>query len=117
MRSVLSQGGITFFYCRNLFSTSGYLTSKAFVIQGTRSVLAFAEAERVHLAESLGLEPRHRFTDYWPLSKRLPYQLGLRLHNVVRRISLYATTLILLAANSNERLAEREGLEPSRQAS
>ena len=69
------------------------------------------------IAESLGLEPRHRFTDYWPLSKRLPYQLGLRLHNVVRRISLYATTLILLVANSNERLAEREGLEPSRQAS
>ena len=81
MRSILSQGGITF-YCRNLFSTSGYLTSKAFVIQGTRSVLAFAEAERVCLAESLGLEPRHRFTDYWPLSKRLPYQLGLRLHKM-----------------------------------
>ena len=45
------------FYCRNLFSTNGYLTSKAFVIQGTRSVLAFAEAERVHLAEREGLEP------------------------------------------------------------
>ena len=32
------------------------------------------------MAESLGLEPRHRFTDYCPLSKRVPYQLGLRLH-------------------------------------
>ena len=32
------------------------------------------------LAESLGLEPRHRVTDYYPLSKRVPYQLGLRLH-------------------------------------
>ena len=56
MRSVLSQGGITF-YRRNLFSTNGYLTSKAFVIQGTRSVLAFAEAEWVHLAGAVGFEP------------------------------------------------------------
>ena len=56
MRSVLSQGGIAF-HCRNLFSTSGYLTSKAFVIQGTRSVLAFAEAERVCLAGAVGFEP------------------------------------------------------------
>ena len=67
------------------------------------------------MAESLRLELRHRFTDYWPLSKRLPYQLGLRLHNAVRRISLCATTLILLATNSNERLAERVGFEPTHQ--
>ena len=32
------------FYRRNLFSTSGYLTSKAFIIQDTHSRLAFAEA-------------------------------------------------------------------------
>ena len=38
------------------------------------------------MAESLGLEPRHRVTDYYPLSKRVPYQLGLRLHMVERSI-------------------------------
>ena len=86
-------------------------------------MLAFAEAERVYLAESLGLEPRHRFTDYWPLSKRLPYQLGLRLHMVERSIfiesfiSKWCASPRYRTSHKGLKMAEREGLEPSRQAS
>lgn len=86
-------------------------------------MLASAEAERVCLAESLGLEPRHRFTDYWPLSKRLPYQLGLRLHMVERSIfiesfiSKWCASPRYRTSHKGLKMAEREGLEPSRQAS
>ena len=57
------------------------------------------------MAESLGLEPRHRFTDYWPLSKRLPYQLGLRLQIPIHRANIHAMGLVLLVVGSNEKLA------------
>ena len=67
-------------------------------------MLAFAEAERVCLAESLRLELRHRFTDYWPLSKRLPYQLGLRLQIPIHRANIHAMGLVLLVVGSNEKL-------------
>ena len=56
------------------------------------------------MAESLGLEPRHRFTDYWPLSKRLPYQLGLRLQIPIHRANIHAMGLVLLVVGSNEKL-------------
>ena len=74
------------------------------------------------LAEPLGLEPRHRVTDYCPLSKRVPYQLGLRLHkqdtllgfepihNFVSKKLFYPIKIAACVLN----LAEREGFEPSR---
>ena len=44
-------------FAATCFRPAAHLTSKAFVIQGTRSVLAFAEAERICLAGAVGFEP------------------------------------------------------------
>ena len=70
------------------------------------------------MAGPLRLELRHRVTDYSSLSKRVPYQLGLRPHGGKE----YCTILSLIyACNciciSRRRVAGQEGFEPSHRLS